>query len=273
MRCLLVLVMFFLSSCFTRMNFYCKAPAEYQGEPVVTIMKEAKKVVEGPPARKAITFCIYGSKKKYTYGVLENIELAKDFYPGWDVVVFADSKTVPHEIIEEARKRGAKVFADPKYNHASARFFIADSGDYDLFISRDADSRIYQREVAAVADWMKNDWAILHAMHDAENHHKKPLRAGMFGARVKELREKLKAAYPDSNGSIEALYHKYMNDKVEGYGRDEDFLEDIIYKTVGDDFYLSHESYECNFKKHSRGFPIPRGVAGGGYIGGIRSMK
>jgi len=253
-------------SCATRFGGgQCKAPSEYAKMPVATIMKEAKEIVSRPGEKRAIAFCVYGSKKIYTHGVLENIEIAKDLYPGWDVVIFFDSETVPKEIIDEARTRGARVEVGP-FNSAAARFFVIDM-DYDRIISRDADSRIYPREVAAVADWMKNDWAILHNMRDAKNQ-TNPMLAGMFGARVKQLREKLKEAGLNSN--VKSLYKEFIGDKKAVYGDDEKFLREKLLTAVGLDHFLTHESFQCDAFPHSRGFPIPRGNAGI-HIGGVRN--
>jgi len=253
-------------SCATRQESQCKSPEEYRNKSVATILKEAKEIVSRPNEKKAITFCVYGKKKMYTYGVLENIDIAKDLYPTWDVVVFFDSKSVPPDIIQQAKDKGAVVKVGPEYANASSRFFVADM-DYDRFISRDADSRIYPREVAAVADWMKEDWAILHGMHDKEGDFD-PLLAGMWGAKIHPLREKLKQAYNEDK--MQTLYKNFIGDKKAVYGDDQKFLEDIVLKAVGIDHFLTHESYKCHLFPHSRGFPITRGI-GGVHIGGVRN--
>lgn len=245
----------------------CPAPSEYRKKTVVSIMKEAKEIVSSPGEKRAVVFCIYGSKNRYTKGFLENIKMVHEMYPGWDVVVFLDPETVPKEIIDEAKARGAIVKADVKYHNAASRFFIADM-NYDRFISRDADSRIYPREVAAVADWMKNDWAFIHNMRDSKIQ-VNPVLAGMWGAQIKPLRERL-AANNNGVSNVEELYFKYMNGRKAEYGDDELFLKDIVLKAIGEDHFLSHESFRCDEFKNSRGFPIPRGSAGV-HIGGIRN--
>lgn len=259
----------FVSSCATRIGSKCPAPLEYRKKSVVSIMKNAKETVARPSEKKAVVFSVFGSKKRYTHGMLENIEIVKDLYPGWDTVVFLDEDTVPKEVVEEAKRRGAVVYVDKGYNHAAVRFFAADK-DYDRFISRDADSRIYPREVAAVADWMKNDWAILHNMRDANNQ-VNPMLAGMWGAKVKPLKEKLRL-HNNGEDNMEKLYNDFIGDKKAVYGDDELFLKDVVLKAVGEDYFLTHESFRCDAFKNSRGFPIPRGIAGV-HIGGIRNFE
>ena len=33
--------------------------------------------------KRVISFALYGSDRKYTYGAIKNVELAKLYYPGW----------------------------------------------------------------------------------------------------------------------------------------------------------------------------------------------
>lgn len=258
-----------LLSCATRFQTQCEAPAAYRYKPVATILKEAKQTVSRPGEKRAIVFSVYGSIRKYTIGLLENIEIAKDQYPGWDVVVFIDEDSVPKDIIEDAKRRGA-VLKLGKYRFAASRFFVADL-DYDRFISRDSDSRIYPREVAAVADWMQNDWAYLHNMRDSKIQ-VNPVLGGMWGAVVKPLRARL-AAMNNGESNIEKLYTDWINKKggKAVYGDDELFLKEVVLKAVGEDHFITHESFRCNEFLHSNGFPIPRGSAGI-HIGGIREV-
>lgn len=265
-RTVLICVSLMLTSCLTRLNLkdYCPPPKEYKKKATPTIIKEARKFVRNYKGKKAVTFCVFGDREIYTKGVLENIEMVKDFYPNWDTVIFFDSKTVPQHIIDEAKERGAKVIVGPDLGHASSRFYVIDM-DYDVFISRDADSRINWREVAAVADWLKHDWAILHAMHDTEKA-KDPLLAGLWGGRVQGIREKIKAFRPDLDGTMKTLYEDFISKREEGYGQDQIFLKDVVLEAVGLDAFLTHESLICDAYPKSRGFPITRGMAQG-YVG------
>ena len=268
MRASLLFIVCMTWSCATRYEKNCEAPAEYRKKSVATILKEAKAIVSRPGEKRAVVFGLYGNKKQYVKGLLENIEMAKDMYPTWDVVAFIDSATVPKEAIAEAKARGAVVKESPDYNSASARFYILDLPEYDRFIVRDADSRIYPREVAAVADWMKNDWAILHGMRDAHNH-LDPLLGGMWGAVSKRLREKLELAF--HSPSMQDLYKEYIGNRKAVYGDDQIFLKEYVVKAVGPDHFLSHETFLCHAFPNSRGFPIPRGNAGV-HIGAVRNV-
>ncbi len=261
--------LFLLASCVTRPELYCPRPKEYRGKAVATLMAEAMEIVRQKDEKRAIAFTLYGNKQIYWKGAVENILLAKDFYPGWDIVVFVqlgEHKPVPAEAIDLLKSSGAIVVEGTDFDHAATRFFIVDR-EYDRFISRDADSRIYPREIAAVADWIRHDWAVLHGMRDARAN-KNPLLAGMWGGVVKPLREKLKAFDPDYT-TMEALYKKSRRSEKYAYGDDEAFLRDVVLKAVGEDYFISHESYQCHAFKHSRGFPIPQGISNA-RIGSVR---
>ena len=47
---------------------------------------------------KVISFSLWGDNKVYTYGMIENVLLARELYPGWQVRVHYN-KTVPNDII------------------------------------------------------------------------------------------------------------------------------------------------------------------------------
>jgi hypothetical protein len=255
---LCLLIAMSLSACVTRVKGSgCPPPSEYEGEPVATIINDSLNIIKRPSEKKAIAFGVFGKKALYLDGVSQNIDQAKEFFPGWTVVVYVDPVTVPAEKIKEYRDKGATVKEDPSYNHASARFYVADM-DFDRFIVRDADSRFYPREIAAVADWMKADWAFVHGMRDAASA-SDPLQAGMWGAITKPLREKLLAAQGTSN--MEALYIKFMDGKKAVYGDDQKFLADIVVKSVGYEHFMSHESVDCHAFPNSRGFPISKGIS------------
>ena len=254
-------------ACASRLERGCSRPDQYRGKSVPEILSEANATFRNDKKRKAVVYSVYGSNDLYIKGLYENIKMVRHFYPGWDVLVYLD-KGVPKEAVDKMIAEGAKVEIG-EYRFAASRFFAADKEEYDLFVSRDADSRIYPREVAAVADWLREDWAILHGMRDLHGH-TNPMLAGMWGARSRELREKLKEVF-GSDTSMEGLYRKYRPD-VSTYGDDEKFLREVVLKAVGEGAFLSHESVYCKAFEHSRGFPIPLSVGSPG-IGSIIHPK
>lgn len=245
-----ILILSTLSSSCALTKRTCDNP-DYKNKTVPEILEHAKRVIQ-INERKAVVFGLYGKVPKYTTGTIRNIKLVKALYKTWDPVVFVDSTTVSPAVVKEFKELGAVVYESPDNNRAAARFFIVDQLNYDRFVSRDVDSRINLREVAAVADWMESGF-ILHNMRDWYTH-KNPLMGGMWGGKIAEIREKL------GGKTVKELYLEYAKGKKEKYGFDEDFLRDVILNKVGVENLLSHESYHCNDLPHSRGFPIKLGA-------------
>jgi hypothetical protein len=133
---------------------------------------------------KYISYSVWGDNKVYTYGIIENVLDAKKYYEDWIVRVHYND-TVPVAIIDWLKKQdnveivhhlGTKT----KASNTLWRFedlFIKDA----ITIIRDADSRITQREVTCVNEWLEssNDF---HIIRDHKNH-TCPICAGLFGCR------------------------------------------------------------------------------------------
>ena len=104
--------------------------------------------------KKIIAFSLWGDNPKYTVGLIKNLDLAKEIYPGWICRVYC-GKSVPENIISEIEKRDNKelIIMDEQGDWEGMfwRFFAAE--DADIMISRDSDSRLNNREKAAVEQW------------------------------------------------------------------------------------------------------------------------
>ncbi len=133
---------------------------------------------------KYITYSLWGDNKVYTYGIIENVLDAKTFYEGWIVRVHYND-TVPQNIIDWLKLQdNVEVVHHPgtkaKASNTLWRFedlFIKDA----IVLSRDADSRITQREVDCVHEWLESD-RDFHIARD-HKHHTCPIIAGAFGCK------------------------------------------------------------------------------------------
>ena len=120
----------------------------------------------------------------YTYGIIENVLDAKTFYEGWIVRVHYND-TVPQNIIDWLKLQdNVEVVHHPgtkaKASNTLWRFedlFIKDA----IVLSSDADSRITQREVDCVHEWLESD-RDFHIARD-HKHHTCPIIAGAFGCK------------------------------------------------------------------------------------------
>jgi hypothetical protein len=130
-----------------------------------------------------ISFSLWGDNSKYTLGMVENVKLAKEIYPGWTVRIHYND-SVPSPIIKWLLDRGNVdlVRHEGKLHSFKNCFWrIEDIFSNDTVIVRDADSRLNIREKLAVEEWLSSD-KDFHIMRDHPEH-KCPVLAGMFGCR------------------------------------------------------------------------------------------
>ena len=126
------------------------------------------------PNQKIISYSLYGKDTRY-YNLLESLIVkAKQFYPNHVLriyhddsinksiicqnecsnshVEFCDIHKLPVSLTDE------KKIVDLKYIHSMIwRFLPIGDSLVDLFMSRDLDSLLLQREVDSVKEWLKTD--------------------------------------------------------------------------------------------------------------------
>ena len=129
---------------------------------------------------KVVSFSLWGDVKMYTQGAIRNAELMPNIYPGWKMVVYADS-TVPKDVINCLQKLGVEIRKPTCSNGMFWRFAIADDPKVEVFVIRDTDSRINQREAGAVKEWLAGTkWFHIIADHP---HHVPVMGGGLWGSR------------------------------------------------------------------------------------------
>lgn len=175
--------------------------------------------------RKVLSYCLWGSSRKYIDGLLLNLDLVTLLYPGWELWCYCDK--VALDLL------GSQITGATKSKVPIRLILMRESGDwagmfwrflplYDqsvqIFLSRDADSRLSLRERVAVHDWEASGRAF-HIMRDHPFHNAKIL-GGMWGCRVKETL-KLGVRFP----SVTEL-------KGNHYQMDQEFLATVTYPLV-----------------------------------------
>lgn len=183
-----------------------------------------------------ISFSLFGDKDKYNTGILRNVELAKQIYPGWEIIIFHDNSTPKNILTQLAGK--AELFNISGMNSLPAmpgmmwRFFINDFRFIERFIIRDADSRILLREKEAVDEWIKSGKR-LHVMRD-HPHHTQKIFGGMWGM------------VADHRFSFIDEISAYVKPKTAGVALrmiDMDFLREVVYDRYKKDM-LVHQSID-----------------------------
>ena len=137
--------------------------------------------------KKIISFCLFGSKNIYCQGLIENIDLINKKYNDWEVYVYYEN--IPDNILDIlSNKENTKLFKCTHKNNLYEallwRLYPLES-NADIFISRDTDSRITDREMKFINEWINSD-KVFHIIRDHYKH-KWEIMAGMFGIKIKEF--------------------------------------------------------------------------------------
>lgn len=192
--------------------------------------------------QKLISFSLFGDKDKYTMGIQRNIELAKQFYPDWNVIIYY--KSMPDKLFNILQNQVIlRHVTNPRLCGTMWRFLAHDEPNTERFIIRDADSRISQREVNAVNAWLESG-KILHIMRD-HPHHGHAIMGGMWGM----------ICQPDFN--MESICTNYMSNKDPEHWSmtDMDFLRDVVYPKYHKNSKI-HATY-AKFELWAEDFPTP----------------
>lgn len=158
---------------------------------------------------KIISISVWGSKSQYCMGAIKNAQLAKKLMPDWKCRMFVDD-SVPVEYqkqlydmdnVEVAEVDSSGVFG------AFWRFYSMFESDDNIIISRDSDSRISEREVRCVDEWIESGKKFS-IIRDHERHYDWPILAGMWG-----MRGRLDDSYMDRMSQY-SNQHFYTSDQI-----------------------------------------------------------
>lgn len=184
--------------------------------------------------KKVVSFCLYGYNATYIIGMKENIKLAKQYYSDWEVRIYHNN-TVPEKYINEYKELNAicilcENIGENKLNWEGMfwRWLPLDDPDVDIWISRDADSRLSDREAKIVNQWI-NSGKTLHSIRDHRCHFNY-IMGGLFGINNKLFCERYK--FKTVNEIIKELSVCY---KERPYNVDQIFLNDNLWKILKDD--------------------------------------
>ena len=186
--------------------------------------------------KKVVSFCLYGKEPKYTKGMIENIQLIQKHLSDYEVWVYMGcdvKKSVKDEI---KRYKNVRVFETRMTGPLLMcyRLFAIDYPSVSIAFSRDADSRVTERDVHCMREFELSD----KSFHVIRDHiwHKCRILIGMCGMKS-TLKKVLKHG-------IQGLYNQFRSsfqDKKLEYGSDTIFGEEYLYPKIKDDI-LVHSS-------------------------------
>ena len=202
--------------------------------------------------KRIISFSVFGDSSVYLEGALRNVRLASTVYPGWTARVYC-SHEIPNSLITRMQQEGAEIIHKRRVSAVDGTFWrflpLADP-KLDAVIVRDVDSRINEREKAAVEEWLASGRS-LHIMRDHPLH-KVPIMAGMWGGRG--------GCVPD----MEQLIQRW--NLWQSKGQDQDFLRDVIYPRFEDDCVVHSNLFEYDGET-AIPFPTERNL--GEFVGSV----
>ena len=189
--------------------------------------------------KKVISFCIYGNLIKYTIGLIKNIEIINSKYPEWEIYIYYFN--IPDNIFNILKKqKNCSCFPCKHrgYNWEGMfwRFYPIEY-DIDIMLSRDTDSRITEREMVLVNQWIDSD-KTFHIIRDHRGHRVEIL-GGTWGCKVKQFQERYNIKKIDDYINI---YYKRFKKKIKK-NPDQYFLKENIYPLIKND-NMSHISLE-----------------------------
>ena len=185
--------------------------------------------------KKVISFCIYGNSSKYCLGAIENAQDIREKYPDWIVYMYYNN--VPTGILDVLKEYGCKLIPYDSKNSPCIgmfyRFLPLHDETVDLWISRDCDSRISQREMDLVEQWIQSG-KMFHVIRD-HPYHGITILGGTFGI---------------NNRVFNSQHSIKMDDFIEKYyeqskgllkGPDQKFLVRDMWPLIKDD-HMAHIS-------------------------------
>jgi|ETNvirenome_6_85_1030632.scaffolds.fasta_scaffold01390_2 hypothetical protein len=198
--------------------------------------------------KKVISFGLWGNGEEYMVGAMKNLDLALDIYPGWEVWFYIESDVDP-KIVEKVRQLADNVIV---YDDAHGweglfkRFLPMCDPSVDVFISRDCDSRLSDREYQAVEEWVASDKQF-HCMRDHEAHKYPPVLGGMWGAKEFGLL------------NLDYLFHNILGYNKQSYFDDQNGLL-VLYRSFTQLFLEHDDRGEFNGKPFPTHAPMQYGT-------------
>lgn len=196
-------------------------------------------------SKNIVSYSLWGNHPMYWKGALKNIELVNKYFPSWICRFYID-KDSDKNLIETIKGDNVEVIlveSKDSFHGMFWRFMASMDKDVNIFLSRDCDSRITDREASAINEWLESD-KDFHIMRD-HPYHTVPILGGMWGCRNGIMRDINLAQLIDDWG------------KYERKGIDQDFLGQVVYPLIKDKS-MEHSEFNHNFGGVTKNFPTER---------------
>ncbi len=202
---------------------------------------------------KIISFCLYGNNPLYTIGAIKNAKLVKELLTDWNSMFFC-ADDVEQSILDEITNNGGIVKimdSNVSFTGMFWRFTPITFDDVEIMMSRDCDSRIFERDVCAIREFENSDYNY-NIIRDHPIGHHYQINGGMWGAKKTDYISHINL-YIDSflRNNCKHIYNtnEAKKDSIRDY--DQIFLRNIIYPNIVDEALIHDEyfKYETHCKK------------------------
>lgn len=196
-----------------------------------------------------VSFSLYGNNPKYIVGALRNAELIQGLGSDWRSVFYLGAD-ISEKVKSELSLRGAQIRNWDQAWHENGmfwRFTAIQEFEFDFLIFRDVDSRISDRELEALDQWI-NSGKTLHIMRD-HPHHNALILGGMWGVTSAIKRT-------DVDWKSAELYGVQ-------HGQDQIFLDRAVYPYLKRSMHVNDEFFSLPRRK----FRFPSERIGSEYVG------
>ena len=179
---------------------------------------------------KVISYSLYGPCDVYNFGALENALLARKLYPDFKVKIYHDN-TCNIKIINELNKFDNVILVNVtennklnKMNKMMWRFIPAFEKDTEIYLCRDLDSNLNERDKQLVNEWINSKYDF-HIIRDHPCHKTRIMGCG-WGCRNNILSNLENDIY-----KYDKIPEKIKNRPL-GFNMDQEFLKEFIYPTI-----------------------------------------
>jgi len=137
---------------------------------------------------------LYGDDPRYTIGALRNAQRLPVVFPGWKLRFYYRDGGVLRQLVDKLRELEADMRDVTKIPGVAAlapmlwRMTALDDPFVDVLLSRDADSRLTDRDAAEVDAWLSaHGRPTFHCIRDHPSHALFSVNGGLWGARRRRL--------------------------------------------------------------------------------------
>ena len=192
---------------------------------------------------KIISYSLFGNQKIYRFSLLKNIELAKELLPDWKLRIHICS-SIDKQFVEKCKKSNTEVIVKFRnFEHEQWLWrFLPMEENHEVVIVRDVDTRIFNRDINLINDWLKTDFKFHIVRENVGSHW--PIMAGLWGGKKPSLK-------------ISDKFEKWAKGRVKNmnYINDQTFLAKYVYPQIRKNLvvYSKHVLMDC--EKNIREIP------------------